>query len=234
MKRLMDVKPIGTPIIKLASFKLEVDEGNSATIEDYMKLAFSWLFLKLLTIKPIQIKEEIIQLLVLVAELRPKVLLEIGTSMGGTLYIFSKVAPTNATIISVDLLGEPFGRDYPKWKTRFYKSFTCSRQRIHLIRSDSHEPNTIEKVEKILVGRKLDFLFIDGDHTYEGVKKDFEMYSPLVRNGGIIAFHDIVEHPPETGCEVSRFWNEIKQCYKHLDIIKNRNQNWAGIGVIFL
>jgi hypothetical protein len=30
----------------------------------------------------------------------------------------------------------------------------------------------------------VDFLFIDGDHTYEGVKKDFEMYSPLVRREG--------------------------------------------------
>jgi len=49
-----------------------------------------------------------------------------------------------------------------------------------------------------LNGEPLDFLFIDGDHTYEGVKRDFEMYSPLVRNGGIIAFHDIVKHPPET------------------------------------
>lgn len=30
---------------------------------------------------------------------------------------------------------------------------------------------------------------------------------PLVRKGGIVAFHDIVMYPPETGCEISRFWN---------------------------
>ncbi|MCS7366302.1 MAG: class I SAM-dependent methyltransferase [archaeon YNP-WB-062] len=67
----------------------------------------------------------------------------------------------------------------------------------------------------------MDFLFIDGDHTYEGVKKDFEMYSPLVRGGGIIAFHDIVQHPPETGCEVSGFWNEIKLRYKYREIVED-------------
>jgi len=41
-------------------------------------------------------------------------------------------------------------------------------------------------VKKILAGRQVDFLFIDGDHSYEGVKKDFEMYSSLVRKGGVV------------------------------------------------
>jgi len=34
------------------------------------------------------------------------------------------------------------------------------------------------------------FVFIDADHTYEGCKADFEAWSPLVRSGGEIAFHD--------------------------------------------
>jgi len=34
------------------------------------------------------------------------------------------------------------------------------------------------------------FLFIDGDHSYEGVKADFEAWSPYVVVGGIVAFHD--------------------------------------------
>ncbi|MEO0196406.1 MAG: class I SAM-dependent methyltransferase [candidate division WOR-3 bacterium] len=45
----------------------------------------------------------------------------------------------------------------------------------------------------MLGNSKLDFLFIEGNHSYEGVKMDFEMYFPLVRKGGIIAFHDIVK-----------------------------------------
>jgi len=54
-------------------------------------------------------------------------------------------------------------------------------------------------------GGELNFLFIDGDHTYEGVRKNFEMYSPLVRRGGIVAFHDIVPRPPENVGGVPRF-----------------------------
>jgi predicted O-methyltransferase YrrM len=80
----------------------------------------------------------------------------------------------------------------------------------------------------------VDFLFIDGDNTYEGVKKDFEMYSLLVRNGGVIAFHDICPHPPETGCEVSRFWNKVKQRYKYAEIVKDCNQKWSGICVLYV
>lgn len=40
---------------------------------------------------------------------------------------------------------------------------------------------------------KIDFLFIDGDHSYEGVKTDFELYSKLLVDNGIIVIHDTDE-----------------------------------------
>jgi predicted O-methyltransferase YrrM len=92
----------------------------------------------------------------------------------------------------------------------------------------------LEQVEAILGGEQIDFLFTDGDHSYEGVKMDFEMYSRLVKKDGIVAFHDIAVHPPETGCEVSKFWSEIKRKYEHVEIIDNKDQNWAGIGLLFM
>jgi predicted O-methyltransferase YrrM len=82
------------------------------------------------------------------------------------------------------------------------------KQKIHLVREDSHALATLSLIKKILEGRKLDFLFIDGDHTYNGVKTDFEMCSKLVKKGGIIAFHDTVPGPPENVGGVPRFWNE--------------------------
>jgi len=193
---------------------------------------FSWNFYNGL-IRPMQIKEEFVELLKIFKELNPKYILEIGTANGGTLFCFCKLAEDDATIISIDLPEGPFGGGYPEWKIPIYQAFAKKNQKLYLLRKDSHQQETLEEVKKILNGNHLDFLFIDGDHSYEGVKKDFEMYSPLVRKGGIIAFHDIVKHPPDTGCEVGKLWNEIKNSFNFKEIIKDINQNWAGIGVIY-
>ncbi|MHA1582872.1 MAG: CmcI family methyltransferase [Candidatus Baldrarchaeia archaeon] len=119
-----------------------------------------------------------------------------------------------------------------------YSNFGKSEQKIILIREKSHDPKTLEKVKCVLQGSKFDFLFIDGDHSYEGVKRDFEAYSPLVGKDGIIAFHDRVPHDkvhdPYGVVGVSRFWNEIKHSYKYLEIVSNGNQGWAGIGVPYV
>lgn len=89
----------------------------------------------------------------------------------------------------------------------------------------------IEK--KILNLRKIDFLFIDGDHTYEGVKKDVELYTPLVADDGFIALHDIAKHPASWNVEVDKCWNEIKNNYRYEEYIENVNQGWAGIGLLY-
>ena len=41
----------------------------------------------------------------------------------------------------------------------------------------------------------LDILFIDGDHSAEGVKNDRERFGPLVRSGGVILYHDTLSEP---------------------------------------
>jgi predicted O-methyltransferase YrrM len=89
-------------------------------------------------------------------------------------------------------------------------------------------------VKKILEGRKLDFLFIDGDHTYEGVKGDFKMYFPLVRKDGIIAFHDIMPGPPENVGGAPQFWHEICNKNKCLEIVRDWNQGGYRIGAIYV
>jgi len=108
------------------------------------------------------------------------------------------------------LPGGPFGCGYSESKIPLLKSFAREGQNIHLIRANSHDTETLQKVKKILNGKNLDFLFIDGDYTYEGVKRDFEMYGPLVRKGGIIAFHDIVPSRYENVGGVPKFWSRDK------------------------
>ncbi|MFI5208750.1 MAG: class I SAM-dependent methyltransferase, partial [Gemmatimonadales bacterium] len=88
----------------------------------------------------------------------------------------------------------------------------------------------------------LDFLFVDGDHTWNAVSADFRDYAPLVHAGGIVAFHDIVaDHrtrfgrdTPSAAGDVWRFWAEIKRRYgaAATDLIADPEQDGAGIGVL--
>jgi predicted O-methyltransferase YrrM len=181
-----------------------------------------------------QVPSELRALAEIVGSLRPDRAMEIGTATGGTLLFLTKLASPDATIVSVDMPGARFGGGYDNKRRWLYRHFARGGQRLHLLQCDSHSSDTLDRVKTVLGGQQLDYLFIDGDHTYEGVKKDLELYAPMVRPGGVIALHDIVEHPPATGCEVSKFWNQVKSQYRHTEIIESRRQGWAGIGVLYV
>jgi predicted O-methyltransferase YrrM len=184
-------------------------------------------------IAPIQSHEEIAALYREVCALKPKVVLEIGTCHGGSLYLWCQVADPNATLISLDLPGGKFGGGYHDKRTKLYQCFSAPGQKLHLLRDDSHRQESLLKVQKILNGQKVDFLFIDGDHCYEGVKRDYEQYSALVRTGGIIAFHDIFVSPGalDLGMEVWRFWEELKKKDRSACEFLNTSSNDRSIGI---
>ena len=181
-------------------------------------------------VKPMQVEEEIIKLLKILEKKNLKTALEIGTANGGTLFLLSRIINKNGLLISVDLPRGMFGGGYPRWKSILYKSFALSHQKLILIREDSHQRDTFKMVRDILSGRKLDLLFIDGDH--DNPKIDFELYKPLVRKGGLIVFHDIVSGPKEKVGNVPLFWQDIKKRFSHEEIVRDWNQGGYGIGII--
>jgi predicted O-methyltransferase YrrM len=126
--------------------------------------------------------------------------IEIGTMKGGTLWLWCQLAMPDAIVISV-ADGE-FGGGYKAKDIKRFRAYAQAEQSLQLIRKDSHQRETRNEVAKKLNGRAVDLLFIDGDHRYRGVQKDFEMYAPFVRNGGIVLFHDILPHPKVPVCGV--------------------------------
>jgi len=174
-------------------------------------------------IKPVQIESEISELYNMVKNMNPKVICEIGTDRGGTLYLWSKAMQPDGLIISIDL-----PRSYRKSLNRFSYSFFSERQQIYFLRENSQSAECQMSVQKILNGKRIDFLFIDADHSYEGVKKDFKLYSDFVRKSGLIAFHDILDK-----CGVAKFWPEVRPYYEHMEIVEDYKQQCAGIGVLF-
>jgi predicted O-methyltransferase YrrM len=180
-----------------------------------------------------QIDEEISQLVALLQRNNTTSVCEIGTAWGGTLVIWTAICDADATIISIDLPRALFGAGYPKLRTSFYRSFAKKGQNLFLLRTDSHILSTLSEVKRILGSGGLDFLFIDGDHSYEGVKRDFDMYKSLLNRGGIIALHDIVKTSDPT-FGVPSFWAEIKSKYSTTEIVSDPSQGSAGIGVIYV
>lgn len=162
---------------------------------------------------------------------------EIGTAQGGTLYTWCKISNSDAFIISIDLPGGPFGGGYTLNDIKKLRKYKMKNQKLCFLRKDSHKKETKDKLAKILDGRKIDLLFIDGDHSYRGVKKDFQLYSPLVKQNGLIVFHDILCHPKVPECKVDKFWNEIKHRYKNMEFIDEEDDRgwgqWGGIGIIY-
>ena len=175
-----------------------------------------------------QERHEITELAKMLIDLKPHNVLEIGSKLGGTFNILCNVATGKK--ISVDLPGGIHGgwmmKGHPYMGDVFMDRnafFNMRYPDVSMITGNSHETDTLD-------GEKVDFLFIDGDHTYEGVKQDYEDYKHFVNPGGWIAFHDVndTDHHREINVYVGKLWNELEGN----KIEFNVNKHWAGIGVI--
>lgn len=187
--------------------------------------------------------DELIPALGHAAALEPKAVLEIGTAWGGTLYTWAQMADPNALLISVDI--GPAGGGYPKAYVPRLRQFCGPTQRLHCVEGDSTTSAVREEVEQVLAGRSVDLLFIDGDHSYEGAKSDFDTFSKFVRPGGMVVFHDIrlsdiaADRPEvrdtwgtsvaEDAPMIDALWEEIKHDFRHEEYVVE-----SGVGVLWM
>jgi len=112
------------------------------------------------------------------------IVVEIGVWTGHQKAFYEQLL--NAEYISIDIAGDPD------------------------IKGNSQDANTLAALMSRLNGRKIDLLFIDGCHTYEGVKSDYLMYGPLTEH--IVVLHDVnstIELRDKEPIDVMRFWKEL-------------------------
>jgi cephalosporin hydroxylase len=117
--------------------------------------------------------------------LQPRHILEIGVYGGGSFALWCSLASGTKIGIDSGNIDGPIHHRMPDFQARFGD--------VRLIKANSQDAATLEQVKTALAGEPLDFLFIDGDHTLQGVQKDYSMYGALVRPGGWIGLHDITE-----------------------------------------
>ena len=148
-------------------------------------------------------------------------ILEIGSRFGRSLEWLGTVSAKQSRIVSVDLPIDPYspGVDVIGPLTKVCEQLRIHGHDVHQITGDSHDPAVANRVKAL---GPFQFAFIDGDHTYDGAKQDWENYGP---HCGVVAFHDI--NCPDWG--VKKLWNEIKNAHPYAEYIGGE----MGIGVLF-
>jgi predicted O-methyltransferase YrrM len=217
--------------IATATRKLRSDTRTTESVEESLELAFGF-STGTVTIAPAQVRSEIAALLELLEADPPQNILEIGTARGGTLFLLSRVASPDATLVSIDRPGGEFGGGYSRLWIPLLKALPRKGQRLFLLRADSHQARTQEATRQSLGGKSLDFLLIDGDHRFDGIRQDFLMYGPLVRPGGLIAIHDIVPAAADKVGGVPAFWEWVKDTYETRELVEDWSQEGFGIGLV--
>ena len=140
-------------------------------------------------------------------------IVEIGVINGGNLAVFKHCFP-NAIIMGIDMVD------------------VSPVDGCVMIKGDSHDAGTVRQALSLLPGEPIDFVFIDGDHSYEAVKRDYGTWAPHAR---IIGLHDVVVHPGRDDIGAWRLWEEIKAVKETKEIIcrnEDGTARWAGIGLV--
>jgi cephalosporin hydroxylase len=149
--------------------------------------------------------------------------IEIGCRWGGTFVLtneYLKIFNNVSKSVAMDIIHSPV------------LNYCILNNETQFIQINSHS----EEFKHYMKNNWFDLIFIDGDHSYEGVKNDYEISK---NSGKIFVFHDIIN---DVCPGVVQFWNELKNnegnvytffefTEQYEDVWINNNQKFLGIGV---
>lgn len=156
---------------------------------------------------------------------RPRVLVELGTDAGVSYAAFCQAVARSGLhtrCYAVDtwqgdpqagLDGEEVFADFRSFHDERYSAFST------LLRT------TFDQALAQFVSGTVDLLHIDGLHSYEAVRHDFESWKPKLSQQAIVLFHDTNEHGNDFG--VWRLWAELTEQYPHFEFLHGH-----GLGVL--
>lgn len=163
----------------------------------------------------------------LVKEIKPKIIVELGTHQGESYFAFCQSVKDNhlpTVCYAVDTWQGDHQAGY--YGNEIFDSVNSINNEnfghfSYLIRS------FFDDASAQFANGTIDLLHIDGLHTYDAVKNDFDVWLPKMSQSGIILFHDIMVRHMDFG--VWKLWAEIESRYTTFTF-----RSGHGLGVLFL
>jgi len=173
----------------------------------------------------------------LISNLKPKRVLCIGSTKGFIPAICALACKENAKG-HVDFVDAGYDKDDPNhWGgIGFWKKINPDKHfsfpalsawiTTHIMKSD--------QFARLGTKRKWQYIYIDADHSYEGVKKDYKIFWPRLEKGGFMVFHDVLlrQHPEFDNFGVWKFWNEMKNTNKITIPYTHSKVLPSGLGIL--
>jgi GT2 family glycosyltransferase/glycosyltransferase involved in cell wall biosynthesis len=149
----------------------------------------------------------------IIREIKPKIFVELGTHHGHSYFSFCQSvmeADISTKCYAVDTWQGDFQTGL--YNNEIFENVHTHNQKLYANFSHLLKMQFDDATSHFLDG-SIDLLHIDGLHTYEAIKHDFETWLPKLAPGAVVLFHDTQVR--ERGFGVWKFWEELQARYSH-------------------
>lgn len=161
----------------------------------------------------------------LVRNVQPKTIVELGTHYGASFFSMCQAVKDGGIDgkgFAVDTwIGDPHSGGFSN--AVYEEVLTTATSRYSGIAVLLRK--TFDEALGDFADESIDLLHIDGYHTYEAVKHDYETWLPKLADKGIVLLHDIVVR--HSGFGVYRLWEELKARHPAAQF-----EHWHGLGIV--